>query len=65
MKKKNDLIWSISLILISVAAIVWAGSNIVGLKLPDVAVRIIGMIDIVALPFFVFSTIKKVKADRQ
>ncbi len=65
MKKKNDLIWSISLIILSVAAIVLAGSNVVGLKLPDAAVRIIGMIDIVALPFFVFSTIKKGKTDRQ
>lgn len=63
MKKKNDLIWSISLILISICTIVLAGSNIVGLKLPDVAVRIIGIIDMVALPFLVSSTIKKVKKD--
>lgn len=63
MKKKNDLVWSISLILISIATIVLVGSNIVELKLPDVAVRIIGIIDIVALPFLVFSSIKKVKKD--
>ena len=39
MKKKNDLVWSISLMVIGLATIILAGSNIVGIELPDVAVR--------------------------
>lgn len=61
MKKKNDLIWIISLVIIGIATVILAGSNIIGLVLPDVTVRIIGIIDLIALPFAAFTTVKKVK----
>ena len=61
MKKKNDFIWSISLVIIGIATVILAGSNIIGLVLPDVTVRIIGIIDLIALPFAAFTTVKKVK----
>ena len=63
MKKKNDLVWSISLILIGLLTIILAGSNIVGIELPDAAVRILGIVDLIALPFLAYSTVKKVKKD--
>jgi hypothetical protein len=63
MKKKNDLVWSISLILIGLVTIILAGSNIVGIELPDAAVRILGIVDLIALPFLAYSTVKKVKKD--
>jgi len=63
MKKKNDLVWSISLILIGLVTIILAGSNIVGIELPDDAVRILGIVDLIALPFLAYSTVKKVKKD--
>jgi hypothetical protein len=63
MKKKNDLVWSISLILIGLVTIILAGSNIVGIELPDAAVRILGIVDLIALPFLAYSTVKKVKED--
>ena len=63
MKKKSDLMWSISLIAIGIATIILAGANIVGIDLPDMLVRLLGIVDIVALPIFVYSTIKKVKKD--
>ena len=63
MKKKNDLVWGLSLVLIGVATVILAGSNIVGIDLPDIAVRILGMVDLIALPFLVYSTVKKVKKD--
>ena len=63
MKNKNDLMWSISLMLIGLATIILAGSNIVGIELPDVVVRILGIIDLIALPFLAYSTVKKVKRD--
>ena len=61
MKTKNDLIWSISLMVIGIATFILAGSNIIELTLPDVVVRIIGIIDLIALPFLVYTTAKKAK----
>ncbi len=61
MKKKNDLIWIISLVIIGIVTVILAGSNIIGLVLLDVTVRIIGIIDLIALPFAAFTTVKKVK----
>jgi len=40
MKKKNDLLWSLSLFVIGIATIVLAGSNLIGINLPGIAVRI-------------------------
>lgn len=59
--KKINVIWSVSLLIISIATIILAGANIVGIDLPDVFVRVLGVIDLVAVPFLVFSTIKKFK----
>ena len=63
MKKKNDLVWSISLMLIGIATFILAGANVVGIELPDVVVRILGIVDLIALPFLAYSTVKKVKKD--
>lgn len=63
MKKKNDLIWSISLMLIGIATFILAGANVAEIELPDVVVRILGIIDLIALPFLAYSTVKKVKRD--
>lgn len=63
MKNKNDFIWSISLIVIGIATFILAGSNIIGFKLPDIAVRVLGIVDLIALPFLAYSTVKKVKKD--
>lgn len=61
MKKKNDLIWGFSLIIIGAATIILAGSNVIGLKLPDIAVRIIGIVDLVALPVLAYTSVRKVR----
>ena len=41
----------------------FSGTNIVGRELPDIAVRILGIIDLIALPFLAYSMVKKVKKD--
>jgi len=61
--KKNKLIWTVSLLIIAFATIILAVSNIGGMELPDTAVRIIGIIDLVFLPVFAYSTVKKLKKD--
>ena len=57
--KKVNAMWSISLLIIGVATFILAGANVVGLELPDIAIRILGMMDIIALPVLGFSTVKK------
>ncbi len=63
MKKANDLIWGISLIIIGIATIILAGSNIIGIELPVIMTRILGIADLIALPFLVYSTVKKAKKE--
>lgn len=63
MKKKYDFLWSISLMSIGIAAFILAGANIVGIELPDIAVRILGIVDLISVPVLVYSTVKKAKKD--
>ena len=57
--KTLNLNWSLSLIVISVATLILAVSNIIGAELPDILTRILGIADLIALPFLIFSTVKK------
>ena len=65
MKKRNDLLWSISLLVIGLAAIILTGLNIIGIDVPDIVVRIIGVIDLLALPVLAYTTVKKIKKDSE
>jgi len=57
---KVNAMWSVSLLIIGVATFILAGASIIGLTLPDIAVRILGMMDLIALPVLGFSTVKKI-----
>lgn len=59
--KKINVIWTISLIVIGISTMVLIGANIIGIELPDIIVRVSGVIVLVALPVLAFSTVKKVK----
>lgn len=61
MKSKNDLMWGISLMIIGAATVILAGSNIIGTELPDIAVRITGIADLIALPVLTYTTVKRIK----
>ena len=65
MKKRNDLLWSISLLVIGLVAIILTGLNIIGIDVPDIVVRIIGVIDLLALPVLAYTTVKKFKKDSE
>ena len=65
MKKRNDLLWSISLLVIGLATIILTGLNIIGIDVPDIVVRIIGVIDLLALPVLAYTTVKKFKKDKE
>lgn len=59
MDKKNTRLWGLSLIIISVVTIIWAACNMIGIGLPDTVVRIMGVLDICAIPVLVYTSIKK------
>ena len=59
MNKKNTRLWGLSLLIISIVSIIWAICNIARIELPDAAVRIMGVIDICAIPVLVYTSIKK------
>lgn len=59
MDKKNTRLWCLSLLIISIVTVIWAVCNMIGLELPDVAVRIMGVLDICAIPVLVYTSIKK------
>lgn len=62
--KKTNRIWTISLILVGIATILLAGSKVMGMKLPDIMVRGIGVLDLIALVVLIFLTAgKMVKRD--
>lgn len=65
MKKRNDLLWSISLLVIGLATIILTSLNIIGIDVPDIVVRIIGVIDLLALPVLAYTTVKKFKKDSE
>ncbi|MBR6536623.1 MAG: hypothetical protein IKT67_05435 [Lachnospiraceae bacterium] len=56
--KKLLLVWSISLLVIAGLTLVTSITNIIGISLPDTAVRIIGILDLIALPVLAFTTVR-------
>ncbi len=59
--KQINSLWGVSLFIIGIMTIIFAGSNIIGIKLPDIITRILGVMDCIALVVFIFFTVKKMK----
>lgn len=57
--KRIDRVWAISLFVAAIATMILAGSHFVGVRLPDMVVRIIGVLDLTALFTLSFLTAKK------
>lgn len=62
MKTMNThIIWAISLLLIGIVILLLTVPPLVGIQLPDAAVRILGLTDFILLPVLAFTTVKKLK----
>lgn len=59
MSKKNAGLWCLSLIVISVITLIWTVCNIIGIELSDIIIRIMGVLEICAIPVLVCTSIKK------
>lgn len=54
--KKIIRVWSISLIVLGVVTIILASTRIMGIELPDMVIRILGVLDLIALAVFGYTT---------
>ena len=57
--KRIDRVWVISLFVAVIATMILLGSHFVGMRLPDILVRIIGVLDLIAIFALSFLTAKK------
>ncbi|WP_160688455.1 hypothetical protein [Clostridium sp. C2-6-12] len=59
--KRNRTMWGISLFIISIVTFINAFSSLIGIKLPYILIRCMGVIQIFALPVLVYSSVKILK----
>ena len=52
------------MLVIGIVTLILAGSGMIGIDLPDVAVRILGIIDLAAIPFLAYTSVKKFRKDK-
>lgn len=57
--KRTDRVWVLSLLVAGIATMILLGTNFVGVGLPDMAVRITGVLDLIAIFTLSFLTAKK------
>lgn len=56
---KTDKLWAASLIVIGAVTLVYTVTSLAGFELPDALKRILGVLDLIALPVLVFTTVRK------
>lgn len=57
--KRTNRVWVISLFVAGIMTMILAGSHFAGMRLPDMALRIIGMLDLIAIFTLSFFTAQK------
>lgn len=65
--KKNKwlIVWSISLMVIAVCTLVLSISNIMGASIPDVLIRVLGIIDGITCPILIVATVRMYNKERE
>lgn len=63
-KKRIDLLWAASLMVIGAVTILVLGLRMAAVPLPDLAVRGLGVIELAALPVLAYTTVVKLKRKR-
>jgi hypothetical protein len=58
---KNDLVWGCTLIVIGISTIILAILDIIGTELPDAGKIVILIIDLIAIPVLIFTTVRKLR----
>ncbi|MBQ4592398.1 MAG: hypothetical protein IJP32_07015 [Clostridia bacterium] len=60
-KKTIERLWTASLIVISGILLILFASSLLGLELPILMIRILGVIDLLAIPVLAWTTYRKLK----
>ena len=55
MNNKMTIIWAISLFVLSIAALFLIGANIMGIEIPDILKRVLGIVSLIAVFVFGFA----------
>ena len=61
---KKPVMWSVSLLAISIVTLILAFSYIFGIELPNVLKILLGIIDLAALPILVYTSVKAKKTEK-
>ncbi len=64
-KSKVLIVWSICLMVIAVCTLVLSISNIMGASIPDVLIRVLGIIDGIACPILIVATVRMYNKERE
>ena len=57
MDKKNRILWGLSLFIISIVSVIWVVCALVGIEISDVAIRIMGVLDLCAIPVLIYTSL--------
>lgn len=57
--KNNNRLWAVSMIAIGVATLLLLGMRLAAGSVPDLALRLLGVIELLALPVLAFTTVRK------
>ena len=58
MDKKNRILWGLSLFIISIVSVIWVVCALAGIEISDVAIRIMGVLDLCAIPVLIYMSLK-------
>lgn len=66
MKEKwYDQLWAMSLLILGGASIILFGSKLLKIEYSQIMVRAVGMIELITLPIFSYTTVMKLKKNKQ
>ena len=63
--KNLKLWWTASLLVITCIVLIWTICSFAGIKLPDTATRILGVLDLCAIPVLIYSSVKLNKQKKE
>lgn len=59
MDKKIRILWGLSLFIISIVSVIWVVCALVSIEISDVAIRIMGVLDLCAIPVLIYTSLKE------
>ncbi len=60
-RKRNNALWIVSLVILGGASLLLLGTQLAGAPLPDLAVRLLGLVDLAALAVLGYTSVRKLQ----